>query len=845
MGSGSTTTPAHGRAYAPYYLLAALLGAHVIANIIWLALDHHVIRIDELFHARGAREFFRAFFMQDYATWGEWGAALLEIRSPYPPLLHVLGAGVAALFGYSQDTLSFTSTLIFVALLLGVFTLSRVWLQPWGALLATAVVSLTPALYGGSRHLAQDYLAAALVVWAIYALVRSERFTRWPWVVLFALLNGLGLLARQITPLYLIVPAAICALAGLYLAVQHLRQRQGYGTLTRVVSGCLVALLLSSAVGLPWYAYHREYLVAYWVGEHKGGSGPLQFIALNLAPADAGDIESVTEGDAEGEGATEVDTVGDAVDEGPRTAEALRETQPVPPAQAPSVVRSGSDAPDPAAPTPDAEAETPVPTELQVEGRTGPYQWGAYWAHIVNNGAFLPLTLVALAGLGAVALTPRYRTFPTLLLVAWLVGSYVVLTLMLRFATPRYALPMLPVLGILAALLILRLPGTGPRRVGAGILLGWLALTYGHLSFGPALPSARAYVPWPFQQAVQNYYRDSGLALFKEHLILGTYSYGRPHRSLNYVDRTLTTLVRTDAQRHHKTRDTLNYMAIWRQNNFGGFEFAEPEFWPGDHALQRPGLREQLAGGRPLNFLGAGPHPDEVPWLVRETDYVVIMLQQHAFTWGVLHPLHMAVREEGFRLIDYFPADERGLLPACYVGIYARLDPRPLDAVTDPIQLFDIIESADSLPPETVAAAQARLTAAMDQLPPQRRRTLNEDVDFVEHYSMRRVADRWFQAEFVLHCKQVMDQDWNMAFIGDPLPAYAAEVRGVLGPDGMAQFNFPPLVPTTAWGAGEYVRVRTSFYAADIPFSFLFGMYNEQGMHGHVAPLGWINLGDL
>ena len=87
----------------------------------------------------------------------------------HPPLLHVAGAIMIMIFGYSTDVIAGTGTILFLLTLLGCFRIARLFLDPWPALYTVFVVSFTPMIFVLSRA----FSTAA-------GRVRSNRAPRWP-----------------------------------------------------------------------------------------------------------------------------------------------------------------------------------------------------------------------------------------------------------------------------------------------------------------------------------------------------------------------------------------------------------------------------------------------------------------------------------------------------------------------------------------------------------------------------------------------------------------------------------------------------------------------------------------
>jgi 4-amino-4-deoxy-L-arabinose transferase-like glycosyltransferase len=423
--------------------LTALVLAHTALNAAWLRYDEHVIRIDEEFHASAAQDYYFALTDPSISGLAARISAIVALESPYPPFAHVVGAIPPLFLGYCSDTVSFSATLCFVALILGIYLVARrIYSRP-AALFAAAVTSLIPVLFAGSRYVALENVITALTVWGLYFLMASDGFRARRYIVAFGLVNGCAILTKPNAFVYYLLPAAAVFTHGLWLAW---RARKPGGAMAVAMNG-IICIGLTCAVALPWYLYHRAALEQYWMSEHKGGKTPFTF----------------TRGEASETGGKILEDriYNPALHRSGQKKEALP-----PPTPATATAAAAATAQAPAQPQ-TAEVQTAGPPTakaapgawtIDLQGILTSREWGAYPLLVVNNGAFLPLTLLGLAGL-LVSLWRRRGNGALWLIIAWFVGSYVLNTLLFRFINPRYAMPFIGVLGIGAAGLLEVLPG--------------------------------------------------------------------------------------------------------------------------------------------------------------------------------------------------------------------------------------------------------------------------------------------------------------------------------------------------------------------------------------------------
>jgi 4-amino-4-deoxy-L-arabinose transferase-like glycosyltransferase len=163
---------------------------------------------------------------------------------PYPPVAHfVMAAGMGMAHGIGippEDGAIFCSQLFFLSVLaVGCYLLAGRFWGPGAGLAAAALATFAPPVQALAHQALVDLALAAMVVFAYGCWVRSERFSRLNWSLMFGLAAGIGCLVKWTCPSYLL-PVVGAGVWGLVTG----RHRKNI----------FLALVLSIIVTAPWYA---------------------------------------------------------------------------------------------------------------------------------------------------------------------------------------------------------------------------------------------------------------------------------------------------------------------------------------------------------------------------------------------------------------------------------------------------------------------------------------------------------------------------------------------------------------------------------------------------------------
>ncbi|MBL7647424.1 MAG: glycosyltransferase family 39 protein [Candidatus Hydrogenedentes bacterium] len=779
---------------APFLLMLCLAAFHVIANLWWLHQDNHPIRTDEEGHMLFARQYHEVLFVRDYPDPVRRLIAVSQIRPgipAHPPLFQLLGALMIEIFGYSPDTIAATSTVMFVLLLFGCYALARTFLLPWQSLFAVFVVSMTPIVFASSRFFMTDFGSAVIAVWSIFALVKSQGLRHPGWVLLFAVLSGLGILTRTVTFAYFLVPAILTGLAGIAATLRREPWEPGWGTLAVNVA---MALVVTVGIFAPWYCANLEPFYDYWSNKEISGTrGPL----TNFAP--------------------------------------------------PPPVNAANAAPD-APPTLMADQSTyaRIVRTVSEKAANPPVAWIRYPVYLVNDGLFAVLAGLALLGMLIAPLRAQFRAFPLACFYFWILGSWGFFSVIIRSATPRYGLPVAPALALFAALAILALPGRWIRMTAAALLSVVLLFQYALLTIQPMGPKARLDIPVTFPQDKAHYFADPGLVVFKDNLALG-FSYARlgaPEKE-NYQERLILAMLKHEKELPVRTGQFANYQKL----NARGLEFYERHYWPGDNPYRLPSLAPADVPERRLTMIHMGTEPEQLLPRLGETDYIIF--EAPAAKQEIATGYQAFFESRGYSLIESFDVPEFGWVPAARYGVLARKLQGDLVPVTaESIAAMDLYDihalkySADfqRLSPELRDLAQRTFTNKLQAVATPFQ--LNEAVTFMAADTTR-VDTTTYRVRMVFQVDKALDRNWRMLFHGFVSPENLSKLPADKQAQGYMDWNFDPQPPATEWVPGDFVILTNQIVAEPLQWQFKFGLFQGDVLFGRTGLLKVMDLGAM
>ncbi len=791
----------------PVVLLVALLCFHFGMNLWWLAADNHTVRTDEEGHMHMARTHYEA--LTQPGSLPDHIIALSEIKlgnPAHPPLLHLVGAAMIVIFGYSIDTLALTGSFLFILVLLGCYRIARTFLTAWQSLFVTFVVSFTPLIFVASRYFMTDYLSLALVVWGIYALIRSEGFSRTPWVFLFAVLGGLGILTRPTHGIYLFFPTLLVMAVGCFQLWRMRADRMAaFQRLRTVCFNLILCAVVGFGVSAPWYFHHFKGFYEFWAYSPSHGQNPIAVF-------------------------DESKKLKKATKTSP-TSKAFSQEKPI------------------FQPSPKTKSGFVAKTVALCSSAFHPQlPWRRYAVFIINNGIFLPVFLLSCIGLFSVFWRRSYASLPFFLCYAWWFGAWILLTILFRFGIPRYTLQFMPAVAFFAALAVLSLPGRR-MRWGAAILLGLLLLfQYGNLTVHAYGSMAQAYVPCNVDPFTQRIYDEPGLACYRDRLGIGdAYEFLSAPQKENYKDRLFQAMTAHEhANKPYLSGGYAHYVRV----NLRGMEFDEQHYWC-DSPYRRKDIAPEDFPPRRFKVLAQVSTPQAGVGFLANADYVLYAINSafSAQEAGWRKFLEM----KGYELVDHWLAPRRGRVEARNYGVYGRKFKAKAPKITtqddidklDLMGLYQLTRSnlIQALPTTLQTYAQNRFAGIMRQY--SQPTPINEYVDYRGAFAKHLEGD-WYEFNLVFFVHRPIEKDWRMYFHGHVKDEHRNVLPKRCQKQGYVDWNFQPNPPTSLWPAGDYVIITHRIDAQKIPYRLRLGLFsNKDGFFGNGVELGWVDMGNV
>jgi hypothetical protein len=767
-------------------LLLQVIVFHSALNSYWLNVDRHLIRWDEAHHIQQAEAFHDALFPPEARGVLARLMAAVGIESPYPPLSHFLGAAAIHLFGDTPDGAALSGSFALALLLLGIYTLARQGMAPHNALLTAVVASLTPMIYGYSRMVMPDTLCGALVLWALFALLKSDFFRKTGWTLLFSLLCGLALLTKQTALIYLALPMALAWSAGMIKALVP-EKAEGDATARRPWPKLLFNLglcaIVVTAVCSWWYFSHLEYLYTWW-STHRGHD--ISLFQPGIASRLAGALPKVTE------------TPEARIAFDPAISGFFADTAPL------------------SAASPDTRLLAPCR-----------YFWKRYLIYLVNEVTFLPLALVALAGMPALLLK-RNRTTLALLLLAWPLGAYLLLTGLFSLHSPRFLYGMAAAPAFLATFALDAVPFVRLRRLLWGIVLLLLTLQFLNLSLIPFGPAKRLELPVFAQEPEVKQRGNSGITFFKDIIRTGHYILQAPSGGKQVPELLLESMAAHEsAHQEAPPAEGAAGTVAWYQEVSPvpsplGLDFYTRRMEAG---LKKDGLR-RFAPVKAQSQTAEGTLPE-----LAETVYVVLYQPLEGDYIAALEENMAFFLKQGFQNISALTIEEDNPAGPGYAHVLARKGLPDLEKTSNLFEVYNVLALDGKnylLSDEERAALEKRYTRALERYTGNRQ-PMNDNTSLLELH-VGKASDNWYLLRLIIHCKKAYTEG-NPLRIWMRAKVHEADRDKLFEP----QKGLPDLVwdvdpepPASRWKSNEALVFTRPVMARPLRYQVELGLYNPE-----------------
>lgn len=242
-----------------------MVTVQVMVGFGWLYADNRVPEGETAVHVAQAAAYHEALFGAEAGTLTKRLVRMGDIPAgdPASPLLAFLSGVALELSGGHEDTTAGINVMALALLLLAAYALARCAIAPMMALLAATLTGLLPLVYAASRVATPDMLLAALLLWTVYAVARSDGFRRGGWSFLAGILAGFSLLTSPTAWIYLFPLAIVAAVIGLLGIVQDAQRGAADNSdAGKLAINLLIGLVVCGGVASPWYFRNAEALSA-------------------------------------------------------------------------------------------------------------------------------------------------------------------------------------------------------------------------------------------------------------------------------------------------------------------------------------------------------------------------------------------------------------------------------------------------------------------------------------------------------------------------------------------------------------------------------------------------------
>jgi Dolichyl-phosphate-mannose-protein mannosyltransferase/LmeA-like phospholipid-binding len=259
----------------PWLAGVGLFGALCVVVTVWASIDRHPPEWDYANHLERALECHRTLANPAADRFGE----IMGASAFYPPLA-ICTAG-ALYFAFPVTTLTAQAVmLLFLGIaMFSVYGIGRTVADPTTGLLAAFFLGTAPFVVYSLLNFQLDLPLMAMVALALYALIRTERFSRPGWTAALGLVWGLGLLTKPTFPVYALAPL-LWTVGQAAWSGRRWRRFAWLGLAGAIAVVGALPWYSSRLLGLPLQFMNRSFKFA----EQEGHAPTLSSVALLFYP---------------------------------------------------------------------------------------------------------------------------------------------------------------------------------------------------------------------------------------------------------------------------------------------------------------------------------------------------------------------------------------------------------------------------------------------------------------------------------------------------------------------------------------------------------------------------------
>jgi 4-amino-4-deoxy-L-arabinose transferase-like glycosyltransferase len=228
-----------------HILLLIIAGVHGIINFMWLIKDRFPFGWDSAEYLTFSYQYHRLFASPGAGFINEF----FNINLRRPPLKLFVTSPFYGIFGLSPDVAVMTNIIFLIILLFSVYGIGKYMFSREAGLLAALLISFFPIVHGLSRSFLNDFPLTAMVALSIFLMLKTENFTNKRNSIFFGVSMGLGVMTKDIYPVFLIGPLIYYMYKSSILKILWLIKT----ILKNIIATIIVAV---SGASLGYYLYY-------------------------------------------------------------------------------------------------------------------------------------------------------------------------------------------------------------------------------------------------------------------------------------------------------------------------------------------------------------------------------------------------------------------------------------------------------------------------------------------------------------------------------------------------------------------------------------------------------------